>query len=195
MNCVSRHGHGRAIRAPGAARKRRNTGAGFTLIELAIAVSILMIGMVSVLSATSRMHSLRKQNRERSLAQNAARSVAERIHARSYELSESPDTWAEDLISTFSAGGAHGPTFDVRALPSLPDREADGLISFVTDETMTDGNLGFRIGMPRDLNGDGDDDDTDVSGDARIIPVLLEVRWRSQSGESSYTHAFYIMGY
>jgi len=183
------------VGAPGAARKRRNTSAGFTLIELAIAVSILMIGMVSVLSATSRMHSLRKQNRERSLAQNATRSVAERIHARSYELSESPETWAEDLIAEFSDGGAHGHTFDVRVLSALPDREADGLITFVTNETETDQDLGIRIGMPRDLNADGDDNDLDVAGDARIIPVILEVRWRSQSGESSYRHAFYVMGY
>src|SRR5262245_18086174 len=54
----------------GGRRARR----GFTLVELAIAMSMLMIGMVSAASATMRMHHLRKQNRERIVAQNALRS-------------------------------------------------------------------------------------------------------------------------
>ncbi|MEW6071921.1 MAG: prepilin-type N-terminal cleavage/methylation domain-containing protein [Planctomycetota bacterium] len=168
---------------------------GFTLIELSIAISILMIGMVSVLSATSRMHSLRKQNRERAMAQNATRSVAERIHSRAYELSADPGTWAEEMIAVFSPGGEFGDTFDVRGLSGVSDRPADGTITILTDETATDQEIGFRIGLPRDLNGDGDADDPDVSADARVLPVLLEVQWRSQSGTSSYRHAMYVLGY
>ena len=70
---------------------------GFTLIELAIATSILMIGIVSVLSATSQMNSLRQVNRERTLAQNAVRSLSERIHATSEGFSDDPTTWPEVL--------------------------------------------------------------------------------------------------
>ena len=165
------------------------------MIELAIAVSILMIGMVTVLSATSRMHSLRKQTRERTLAQNAVRSVTERIHARSYQFSSSPDTWAANMVAAFAPGGEFGDGFDVRGISTLDGRESDGLITVVTDETAAAEDMQFRIGMPRDLNGDGDSSDTDVSGDARILPILLEVRWRSQTGIGSYRHAFFVMGY
>ena len=42
------------------ARGRR----GFTLIELAVATSILLIGLASVVSATTRMHALGKHSRE-----------------------------------------------------------------------------------------------------------------------------------
>jgi hypothetical protein len=41
-----------------------------------------------------------------------------------------------------------------------------GSIRIVTDETATDAALGMELGMPRDLNGDGDAADTDVSGHA-----------------------------
>lgn len=179
-------------------RQVRNGGGntqGFTLIELAIAISVLMIGMVSVLSATSQMHGLRKQNRQRATVQNACRSIAERIHARSHELSSNTATWSEELVETFGEDGAFGNEFDVRTLGNLVGRDADGLITVITDETATDAELGVRIGMPRDLDGDGAADNSDVTVGAKILPVLLEVRWRSPSGTGIYRHAFYVMGY
>jgi hypothetical protein len=155
-----------------------------------------MIGMVSVLSATTRMHGLSKQNRERALVQNTCRSVAERIHALSYEFSDDDaSTWSEDLIAALAPGGEIGDQFDVRGLSGLPGRSADGLITVITDETSTDADIGVRIGMPRDLNGDDATSSTDVTSGARILPVIMEVRWTSPSGESSYRHAFLVMGY
>ena len=53
------------------------------MIELAIALSILIIGIVSMTATTARMHGLRKANRENVVAENATSSMAERIHARS----------------------------------------------------------------------------------------------------------------
>ena len=159
-------------------------------------MSILLIGIVSVVSATSRMHSLRKHNRERAVAQNALRSVGERIHSRSFRISrQSPTSWADDLLDIYGPGGTVGTTFDVRGINVNLGEITTGTIQIVTDETATDEDLGFQIGMPRDLNGDGDADDVDVSGDARILPVLLQIRWRGQSGTSTVQQAFYVMGY
>lgn len=50
---------------------------GFTLLELAIAMSILTIGLVSAASATTKMRDLARGNRERAVAQHAVRSSAE----------------------------------------------------------------------------------------------------------------------
>ncbi len=169
---------------------------GFTLIELAIAMSILMIGLVTAAAATMRMHHLRKQNRERIVAQNAVRSIAERIHAQSYRFSEDPDTWATNLLQVFGAGGTFGNTFEVDLLtPTDPTEDHPGSIAILTNETFTDNAIGFELGMPRDLNGDGDANDVDVSVDARILPVVVSVAWRSQSGISRIDHVFYVMGY
>ncbi len=39
-----------------------------------------------------------------------------------------------------------------------------------------------ELGMPRDLNGDGIVDSADHSADYRLLPVLLRLEWRGQSG-------------
>jgi prepilin-type N-terminal cleavage/methylation domain-containing protein len=168
---------------------------GFTLIELAIATSILMIGIVSLLSASSQMHSLRKVNRERTLAQNAVRSMAERIHAASQGFSDEPGTWAQNVLATYGPGGSAGNTFAVEGLAPEEGAESVGSIRIGTDETDTDGELGAELGMPRDLDGDGDAVDADVSGIARILPVVLTLRWRGENGVHLMRHGFYVMGY
>ena len=165
------------------------------MIELAIAISILKLGMVSVLSATSGMHTLRKQNRERMLAQNAMRSIAERVHARSHQLSLQSNTWANDLADMFGPGGGFGNEFDVLGLTEADGDAVVGTIQVITDETETDGTLDSQLGMPRDLNGDGDTLDGDVTSDAVLLPVLLQVRWRGQSGTITLNHAFYVLRY
>lgn len=179
------------------ARARRGRR-GFTLIELSIAISLLMIGMVTVVSATSRMHNLRRQNRERVLAQNAIRSITERIHAQSFSLRNTGSTvdWAQNLTTLLGPGGDFGNTFDVTGLAPAVVGQPVGTITVVTDETATDAALGFLVGMPRDLNGDGDATDADVSNDARVLPVIVQLVWRQGStGSNQLTHTFYVMGY
>jgi len=176
----------------GGRRARR----GFTLIELTIAMSMLMIAMVSAASTTMRMHSLRKQNRDRIVVQNAMRSMGERIQAQSYRASFlDPDTWSAKMLATYGAGGTVGSTFEVDLLNEPGPGVLPGSIRIVTDETATDAALGMELGMPRDLNGDGDALDTDVTGTACILPVTLDIQWRSARGLEQVTHGFYIMGY
>jgi len=179
------------------ARRNRATGAkrGFTLIELAVATSILMIGIVSVLSASSHMHSLRVSNRERTLAQNAVRSMAERMHAASHGFSDDPGTWAQELLATYRPGGSFGNAFAVEGLTLVEGDESVGTIALSSDETDTDRELQAQLGMPRDLDGDGDAADTDVSASARLLPVVLTLRWRGERGVHQMRHGFYLMGY
>lgn len=171
------------------------TRGGFTLIELAIATSILMIGIVSVLSASSRMHSLRVSNRERTLAQNAVRSMAERMHAAAHGFSDDPDTWAREVLATFGPLGSFGNTFAVEGLTPVEGDLSVGSITIGTDETATDRELQAQLGMPRDLDGDGDGAETDVSASARLLPVVLTLRWRGERGVHQMRHGFYLMGY
>lgn len=168
---------------------------GFTLIELAIATSILMIGIVSVLSASSQMHSLRQVNRERTLAQNAVRSISERIHAASQGFSDDPTTWCDQLVALYGPGGSSGDTFEVTGLARADEDEPVGRIAIHTDERLTDAEIGRDLGMPRDLNGDGDTTDADVSATARILPVTITLRWRGENGQQVLRHGFYVMGY
>ena len=163
-------------------------------MELAVAASILVIGTVSVLSATAQVRSLRQGQRVAELAQDALRSVAERMHAASRDSSSDPATWARDLLATFGPGGSQGARFGVAGLTPAAGAEALGTIQIVTDERRTDAELGVELGLPRDLDGDGDALDADVAGRARLLPVVLTVRWRSASGARTLRHAFYLLG-
>lgn len=182
---------------PGIQRRAgyRSAKEGFTLVELSIAIAIMMIGLVSVVASTSRMHLLRKQNRELTLANNGVRTMAERIHASSHGFSDDPGTWASELIARFSAGGSFGGTFEVRGLEPVTGAPAVGTITFITDETATDAALSTTLGMPRDLDGDGATTNADVSTTARILPVVLTLRWRSMADVNEVTHEFFVLGY
>ncbi len=182
-------------RAGGAGTSTRRHG-GFTLAELALAMTMLLVALVSISAATLRTHALRRQNRERTLAHNAIRSVAERIHSLSYTTVEnSPATWVQDVLLRYGPGGTIGDMFDVEGLDPVGAAGRVGSIQIVTDETLTDAALGVELGLPRDLNGDLDALDADVTADARILPVIIRLSYRAASGTVNLNHAFYVVGF
>ncbi|MEZ6020171.1 MAG: hypothetical protein R3F17_08735 [Planctomycetota bacterium] len=65
-------------------------------------------------------------------------------------------------------------------------------MQIILDETTTDADLGITLGLPRDLNGDGDAADTDVSADCTLPPVIVRTRWSSAGGQRQATQAFYL---
>ena len=179
-----------------AERVRNNRRAGFTLVELSLAMTVLVIALVSISAATLRAHSLRRQNRETTLAYGAIRSAAERIHAFSYiTVEQSPETWVQDMMATYGPGGTVGNTFDVEGLNPIGAVGTVGTITFITDETLTDAAINAEFGMPRDLNGDLDAADNDVSGDARLLPVILNVSYRGGNGNVNLAHSFIAVGF
>jgi hypothetical protein len=76
------------------------------MIELTIAMSMLMIAMVSAASATMRMHSLRKQNRERIVVAERA-AVDGRAHPGAVLPRQflDPDTWSAKMLAIYGPGG------------------------------------------------------------------------------------------
>lgn len=168
---------------------------GFTVLEMALATVTLMIGIMSISAATLRMHQLGRQNRERTLGHNAVHAVAERINSASAIAALEPSTWTDTLLEAFGAGGTVGDTFDVRGLSSPEADQQVGLIRIITDETATDAELGVTMGMPRDLNGDGDATDVDVSDSASMLPVIISATWQGEVNTVTLRHPMYIMGY
>lgn len=159
-------------------------------------MTMLMVAMVSISAATLRSHSLRRQNRERTLTHNAIRSIAERIHSLSYRtVEDSPATWVQDVLARYGAGGTIGDSFDVEGLDPIGAAGRVGSIEIVTDETLSDAALGVELGLPRDLNGDLDATDANVTADASILPVIIRISYRAASGPVNVTHAFYVVGF
>lgn len=185
------------VERPSAVGTRRGARRrGFTLVELSLAMTILIVALVSISAATLKAHSLRRQNRERTLATNAMRSTAERIHSLSYiTVEDSPDTWVQDVLGTYGPGGTVGNTFDVPGLNPIGANASVGTITIVTDETVADAALGVDFGMPRDLNGDLDALDNDVTADARILPVVITVNYQGGTGPVTISHGFFAVGF
>jgi type II secretory pathway pseudopilin PulG len=154
------------------ARRLPRSERGFSLLEVVLAVVALALigGPVArsvVLSASGR-----DSAEYLATATEAARGMADRIEATPFD----------ELVARFGTDGVDGPTFDVYGLPG----QDQGVITLVIDETSKDADIGMSLGMPRDLDGDGKAETTDVSGSARVIPVIVAVTWTGR-GQSEQT--------
>ncbi len=180
-------------------RRRKGARAGFTLIEVALAMTILIVALMAMSASTLQMNSLRRQNRERAVAQNMIRIISESVHAISEknlrEAEGTAQTWSELMVQSLAAGGELGNVFGVTELAPQDGNPTVGTIEVILDETATDAALGFEMGMPRDLNGDRDAFDNDVTIGARILPVVVTARWNGVTGDVQIRHPFYIIGY
>lgn len=165
---------------------------GFTLLEVTLAMTVLLVAMLAATASTLRMHSLRRVNRERALAQNAVRSASERLQSLSARAIAEPAGWTTTVLAGVANGGEVGPVFETRELRARTGAPSMGTIEIVTDETRTDRELGAQLGMPRDLDGDGLATRTDVSGNALLLPVVVRARWQGAGGDAQVQHAFYL---
>lgn len=180
-------------------KRRTQARDGFTLIEVALAMTILIVALMAMSASTLQMNSLRRQNRERAVAQNMIRIISESIHAISdknrLEAEGTAQTWSELMVASLSNAGELGNVFNVTELAAQDGDASVGTIQLVLDETATDAALGFEMGMPRDLNGDRDAFDNDVTVGARILPIVVTTRWTGVTGDVQIRHPFYIIGY
>lgn len=175
---------------------------GFTFLELAVGMSILLVALLIFSSVVSAVAKQRTSNRETGLAVAAARNMLERL--RSEPFAEVFARYNSDPADDpGGAGTAPGNRFAVAGLDAAADA-LDGLqgeILFPVVDDVVDG-LELRedvtieaLGMPRDLSGDNLVDDEDHSASYFILPVQVRIRWRSPSGIRQYQMATQLTTY
>ena len=153
---------------------------------------VLLIGILALTSTSLVVHSVNESDRLRRKALSGLRTAVERLQSRSTALIDSETGWANDLVLAYGGGGNPGPTFNVRGLDAWEGEASLGTIRIITDETDTDGILGVNLGMPKDLNADGDVLSTDVTADAQLLPVIVRIRWEGAAGQREFTQGFWI---
>jgi len=158
-------------------------------------LAILVVAIASTSATTISMSAFRRANRERTVAHNAAAAVAERIHAAARAAQDRPGAWGRNVVDAVCTGGGLGISFDVVELEPQEALAHVGSVLFVPDETRTDAALGVPIGMPRDLDGDGAADNIDTLPTGRLLPVVVEVRWRGIRGNQRIVHPFFVAAY
>ena len=171
-------------------RRRRGTSAGFSLVEVLVATSILIFAVLALSQSTVFSMRLGHANREAALAQAALRQALENLQAQDFaSLFALYNTDPAD--DPGGAGSAPGPGFAVAGLGARSG-DPDGLVGrfILPAQVGPGGELELHedfsdaaMGMPRDLNGDTFTDDEDHSGDYQILPVRVRLEWQGKGGE------------
>jgi prepilin-type N-terminal cleavage/methylation domain-containing protein len=167
--------------------------AGFTLVELAVGLVILLVSLLIFSSAISGITEQRAIDRENALAAEAARNMLERL--RSEDFGEVYALFnADPTDDPGVAGSAPGNRFEVAGLDASTDAVGVpvGEIRFPSVEDPLAGwqlreDLENRaLGLPRDISGDSVVDGQDHSDSYFILPVQIRVRWSGPGGVRQY---------
>ena len=170
-------------------REMRGGESGFTLIEVLMAGSFLALaacGMSAVLAGSMSMAAVNKETAQ-------ARTAAQRM------LEELQNVPTSDIFATFNniveddplgQSTAPGSLFAIKTKPAaiqvsnmtgeifFPEAPQTGeLREDLRDET---------LGMPRDLNGDGEIDNLDHAKDYLFLPVRIRISWDGLAGHRTY---------
>lgn len=165
---------------------------GMTVIELLVTMTILAVALQMTAAALINTGRVEPQQRETSLAMDAARSMSELLRSSDpvHMFALYNDDPADD---PGGAGTGFGANFAVPGLVALED-DVDGFVGRVEFPSIA-GELreDFEdrdLGMPRDLDLDGEIDDLDHAADFHVLPYRLVVEWRSQSRQERRLRIF-----
>lgn len=155
------------------------------MLEIAIAVTVLAVGLGSAVYSLLTASALERSTREQALALQAAETCLESLQATNF-----PETFLRfngTAADDPADGDSPGNDFDVVGLSAWPG-DPDGLpgeISFPGDGVELLENVAMpELGMPRDLTLDDPPaiDADDHADDYRVLPVLVRVRWAGARG-------------
>jgi hypothetical protein len=155
--------------------KRITSEARLSLLEVLIAMVISVGAGASLLAGLATSAAVRIDYTVRYDAIETVLGIADELRA----------TPIDTVVGVWGPGGTSGNTFSVEGLD--PDGGGvAGLITIITDETMTDDDVGVSIGMPRDLDGDGLATSVNVAQTAVALPVIVEASWGPAGARESF---------
>ena len=146
---------------------RRRTR-GFSFVELILAVGILSIGILGTLSCITFSGRLAQMERETATAMECCEATLATLRSTTFD----------DLYDDFGPGAAE--IVDVPGEATLNNSVIS--TTFYINETA---NMP-ELGLPRDLNGDEDSTDADVSDDYLLLPVTVRIDWTGPMGARFY---------
>ena len=167
---------------------RRSGRSGLTLVEITIGCVVLVTGVLGFAQAMISLEKAQQHTRDVGRATQAARQVLEAIQAQSFAeaFRAYNGTPADD---PGGPGTAPGKNFSV---PGLTPRanDPDGFVGEVIFPTppgqpgvLRENTVDPKLGMPRDLNGDGLINNlADYSTTYTILPVRVRVQWTGAGG-------------
>jgi type II secretory pathway pseudopilin PulG len=159
--------------------------AGFTLVQVTMTAAILAIGILGLSAVIAQSVRLTAINQETVRARQASNMMLEEI--RSLPFSEVYSmVRASGTESEMSDYMLNGETFEVPTI-GLPTVSGGmtGHIEFPTSGSgldLCESTVDASLGMPMDLNGDGEIDDEGHAADYVLLPVRIRVEWEGIAG-------------
>ena len=154
---------------------------------MSVAAVVLTVAVCGLSGSMVSSMALDRANHETALAEAAVRGTMERISGTTFAETFARFN-ADPTDDPGGAGTSPGATFTVKGLhgngTALP-----GLITFPvgTPGELREDAEDARLGMPRDLNGDGVIDAANHAGNYRLLPVRVSVTWRGVNGLRTLT--------
>lgn len=169
--------------------------AGFSMIEVLIFSTILIMGLMALTSTAMTVDRLRKSNEEQRVAANALDTIMTEIRRSARQAQLGGQVWGQVVADAYAPGGTPGDVLPVRGLE--PREGAAGVlrVDVITDETLSDQELFVELGLPVDLDGDGAIDSPDVTEDALVLPVVVTLEWNGSAGDASLRQGFFVTSY
>lgn len=169
--------------APREPRELRSRAAGLSLIELMVVLAILTVALSMFSRTLVSSSQLDPLNRETVIAGEGARSKLEEMRNMRFEeiYALFNDDAADDPDG---AGTAPGSQFMVDGLAPVDGQPFIGSIVFPElNGVLREDAQDAMLGMPRDLNADGEVDATPRDGDYAVLPVRVRIEWHGSGGD------------
>ena len=168
---------------------RRSRTRGLTLLEMALSITLLVMGISALSRVTVSLARAGSMARENETATQSARAMLERIQAESFSQAfrSFNATGADDPGGANTAPGANFAVRGLRALPGDPDG-LPGEVLFPSTAgqpaQLREDVVDAHLGMPQDLDGNGVVDSANHATDYKLLPVRVRVRWQSRDGST-----------
>ena len=173
-------------------RPAQHASSGFSLLEVVVAVAVLTVGLLAMTSTSLQANDLRRADASRLAARNAMEAMVREVEVVAASIDPTSGAWADQLLDAFA------PPNDTLDAPGLEPWEGEPSVVRVelfADETLGDEDIGFRLGMPRDLDGDGDAGSSDVENSAQMLPVVVRARWQTPAGPRELSQGFFVLAF
>jgi hypothetical protein len=159
-----------------------------SFLEITVGVAILSVGAIAVASTGLASERIELEDAEHALARSTALLVENEVLTAADAAASGEQPLGELLLEAFD-----GRTRPVAAeLRPWTAGQSVLEIDVVVDERLSDEELGTALGLPRDLDGDGSATNPAVAAEARLVPVVVRLRWLSGEARREYVHGFFV---
>jgi type II secretory pathway pseudopilin PulG len=171
----------RLITIPSSSRR-----GGFSMVEVAVMLAIVTIALGMFARTMASAKQLDPIATESAFAASAARTALEEMRNHPFEQMFALYD-ADPSDDPNGAGTGPGPHFKVPGLTSTNEAGWVGTISFPTVQSaLREDVVDEALGMPRDLNADGNIDTADHAADCILLPIRVRCDWIAKNSKTSH---------